>query len=206
MNQVYQFDAQVVDRESIFVSYCFPTGINPIENESQILMWPASEVLWGITPFKSFPITSNDSNGERILNDLQLQETSYTLALTASSDQQSIVALSRFLPGTVNGIPSTVQIKVQQTGADVLSISVITPTGNIPVKNSNWIGIWEGAITSYSKDTCLQYFYVNSRQSAFTETIGKLPLKYNTLYTVVYGVGSSRADIGATTTLITTVY
>ena len=206
ITQEYSLYGQVISRESIFVSYTFIAGIFPQQNGAQIAIWSSTNPLWDSPPTKMFPINNNESSGEIILEGLQVQGIDYTLALLVGPSARMITALSSFKPGTTVGRSSALIIDVVQTGPDALRVSAKTPSGNVPSNNENWIGIWEGEANYLNSHCCLQRTPVVSLRSSFTEMISNLPLKFDSVYTLAYGVGPDWNQIGATSTFKTAPY
>ncbi|MNV97479.1 hypothetical protein D3C71_1926050 [compost metagenome] len=77
-----------------------------------------------------------------------------------------------------------------------------TPLGNIPIKNKNWIGVWNGETFLNDRSNLLKKQTVNSTVSEDVIAINNLHLIRGTWYTITYSTGPAYTEIVASYTFI----
>jgi hypothetical protein len=197
---------EIIGPDMLVTEYEFLPGGDPSARDARLVLWASEEPLWFAEPLETFPIQGADMNGECLLSGIHLQETHYTVGLIIGESPQAIASVMTFSPGRSGGTATSVGIQLQQSGPDALAVTVDGLLGNVPGNQQNWFGIWEGDLVPGGKEGCLARIPAKSRQSTFTQLIDSLPLKFDSLYTIAYGVGPDWTDIAATLTFLTEPY
>ncbi len=197
---------EIITSNIIFAEYNLLPGCKPVSHDCYLSVWKSIMPLWNIEPIRKQSLINDDNSGELALSYLRLQQTSYVIAISTSSDPNSLAAMVSFLPGSEKGVSTSVSLKLEESGTDFVRVFVSTLTGNIPVQNNNWIGICPGENIPWDGNGVIGHTLIKSKQSSFIQTISNIKLQFNTLYTLVYGVGESWNDIAATVTFTTNDY
>jgi hypothetical protein len=197
---------EIIGSDMLVTEYELLPGCVPSKCGARLALWASAEPLWATEPLETFRLKGDDMNGECLLTGIHLQETHYTVGMVTGKSPQALGSVITFSPGSSAGISTPVGMDVQQSGADALVVTVRGLLGNIPNSYQNWLGLWEGEIVPHEKEGCLVRVPVKSRQSNFTQLMGSLPLKFDSPYTVVYGVGPNWTDIAAALTFQTESY
>lgn len=197
---------EIIGSDMLVTEYELLAGLSPSVCDARLVLWASAEPLWSTAPLETFHLSGDGLNGERLLTGVRLQETHYTVAMMTGKSQQSLVSAITFKPGSSAGTATPIDLKLKQSGPDALVVTVNGLMGNIPGSYQNWFGLWEGDNVPHQKKGCLLRVPAKAKQSTFTQLLGAIPLKFDSLYTLAYGVGPNWTDIAATLTFQSETY
>lgn len=199
-------NGEIIGSDLFVTEYELQPGRAPSERKDAVLLWASSAPMWAAEPLCRFPLEGVESTGECVLGGIALQNTQYIAALASGGRPTALQGTLAFLPGAAVGQPLSIDMSVRQSGPDVLNVSVNGLPGNNPEQYGNWFGLWEGECVSDDGSGCLFRAAAKSRQADFTAQLGPLPLKFDSLYTLVYAVGPEWFDVATALTFRTTSY
>mgnify|MGYP000380348637 CR=1 FL=1 len=201
-----QLHGEIIGPNILVAEYQLLSANVVSEVEGTLVLWGAAEPLWLDEPLKCYPLVDRLIYGECLLNGIKLSETHYTVGLKVGKVPQAIGSILSFCPGNSQGQNTSINLQLQEFGVDSLIVTVSGLLGNIPRRYQNWLGLWEGDPPLYKKEGCICRVAVNSLQSTFTQQLRGIPLKFNSLYTIAYGVGPNWENVAATLTFKTEPY
>ncbi len=199
--------AKILNSDSIIVSYKSLPGNNPCDNDNWIGVWQGSMITQNSEPFISYKIELENSNGQLILDDLELQRKPYIVGYGVGKSINSICSTVQFTPQktpvNTEGNTFATSIQLLNYNANDLLLGYTTPPGNIPVENKNWIGLWPGDAPTFSRNNLLKRSKVTKRNNVSSQVLSNIILAYNSVYTVAYGMGDDYSDLAAMITFST---
>lgn len=131
---------QVIMRYETIVGNC------PQKNGNQIHIWMGDGVKWGTEPKKSFPIPSDDQDGQIIIDGVTVGKNSFTIGYSVGASPEQTVA-SVTVPQGVTDPEECEYSSVEITGTAVndstVSFKFEALEGYTPNAHAAWVAIWE---------------------------------------------------------------
>ncbi len=230
-----QMDLTIYTSDSdIFAEYICLPGNQPQNNRNWIGIWEGTQILWDSQPIEHrFIENDNPSDALCIYRD-RAPNMSYiigygsgTICNVDHSDETAKVkskATTRIKQTnkeiSIGTIGATIQVSASGSagtqmitkveaisiGNNTLVLDYVTPIGNIPVSNKNWVGIWPGSTTTFDGTNNLYRQEIKSQFNSDQICIQGFPFTIETTYTVAYATGPNWSDIVATVTFTTQGY
>lgn len=195
----------MVTGKMITLTYHTLPNNNPLKNKNWVAIWQGSQILYDTPPLHKAFIPGTSSSGDFAFDSLALQKKEYIMGY-GNGNQTSTVSATLYFKAEAQffdaGLAFATQLKVIERADNYLVINFTTPLGNIPLKNSNWIGVWTGQSFQNNGSNLIKRENVNSVVSEDTIAINNLQLIRGEWYTITYGIGPAFSEIVASTTFI----
>jgi hypothetical protein len=188
----------------IVYSYNTLSGNQPSTYGNTAFLWQNGPFLpYNQTPLASQPVSGNSQSGSVNFSNLQIQNKDYIVGYSVGPNVQNICSWAYIPPGGSpgNSLAFQTMISMASIATDGVVVNYETPDGNAPQSGSQWIGIWQGPVASYTTPALAQA-NVSSNVSA-----GQVPIPVTLLrgtqYTVAYFMGAKQTMMAATCSFTT---
>ncbi|MCW2258719.1 MULTISPECIES: hypothetical protein [Sphingobacterium] len=198
-------NGHMVTGKIITIKYNTMSGNNPLKNQNWVGIWQGSQILYDSPPLHKAYILGTTSSGDFAFDSLSIQKNEYIIGLGNGSNTSTVSATLYFKAAAEffePGLSFCTTLEVLERGDNYLVVKFNTPLGNIPVKNKNWIGVWNGETFLSDCKNLIKKQTVNSTVSEDVIAINNLDLIRGTWYTITYGTGPAWTDIVASYTFI----
>lgn len=179
------------------------------KNGNSLYVWQNTSLPWGQgqSPLKYDTIKENVQTGDQIFK-FDIEKKPYIVAYSTSASGSSFCATLQFNPGNPEGESSFTKIELVESalGDNCLVARFITPLGNNPKANNNWLGLWEGSKVTYDGSNRIKKVMIESNVSSDTQLMNNLNLTIDTTYTLGYACGPKDSDLTAFVTFTTSPY
>lgn len=166
-------------------SYVTLPGNRPKDYTNVFYLWEGTEIPWGIPPDARKAVGSNATSGDVTFGDIIISQTSYVIGYAPGPDPTYCCASIVLDAGGLVSAPRSISIGVASIGTTSVTIRYEVLPGYRPLNYGNWMGIWEGEVSPYNAGKPLGKKPLKDVTSG-TITIDDVPIKINTMYTVVY--------------------
>lgn len=198
-------NGHMVTGKIITIKYKTMSGNNPLKNQNWVGIWQGSQILYDSPPLRKAYILGTTSSGDFAFDSLSIQRNEYIIGLGNGSNTGTVSATLYFKAADKffePGLSFSTTLEVLERGDNYLVIKFSTPLGNIPIKNKNWIGVWNGETFLSDRSNLIKKQTVNSPLNEDVIAINNLQLIRGTWYTITYGTGPAFTEIVASYTFI----
>ncbi|MNK12997.1 hypothetical protein D3C87_310760 [compost metagenome] len=198
-------NGHMVTGKIITIKYKTMSGNNPLKNQNWVGIWQGSQILYDSPPLRKAYILGTTSSGDFAFDSLSVQRNEYIIGLGNGSNTGTVSATLYFKAADKffePGLSFSTTLEVLERGDNYLVIKFSTPLGNIPIKNKNWIGVWNGETFLSDRSNLIKKQIVNSTVNEDVIAINNLQLIRGTWYTITYGTGPAFTEIVASYTFI----
>jgi hypothetical protein len=198
-------NAPSVSATQILLSYNTMPGNQPSTYSNTAFIGQSGATIpYGTKPLGSQAVPTNTQSGSMVFKDLQVQTKDYIIGYAVGSDPGNVCSWV-YIPPVGGGENQTFQtmLSVPAGGIqpDAVLVTYSTPVGNTPQTNSQWIGIWQGSIASFTAAPLAQIACSTNNSQ---DQIG-LPvmLLRSTPYTLGFMMGKKQSTLAAAFTFST---
>ena len=198
-------NGHMVTGKIITITYKTMSGNNPLKNQNWVGIWQGSQILYDTPPLRKAYILGTTSSGDFAFDSLSIQKNEYIVGYGNGSNNSTVSATLYFKADAEffePGLSFSTKLEVLERGDHYLVVKFSTPLGNIPIKNKNWIGVWNGRTFLNDRSNLLKKQTVNSTVSEDVIAINNLHLIRGTWYTITYSTGPAYTEIVASYTFI----
>lgn len=147
-----------VGLDAIGVNYKTMPGNQPNSYGNYLAIWQnENSIPWSTDPLRTQRIGTNSPNGDTVFHGIGVTNNSYLIAygvgpeLTGKAQKRGNLCATDFIPAA--GAPSeptfSTKLVLTQLGSRSVTVRYRFPSGNLPLSNGAWIGIWFGRQASY---------------------------------------------------------
>lgn len=198
-------NGHMVTGKIITIKYKTMSGNNPLKNQNWVGIWQGSQILYDSPPLRKAYILGTTNSGDFAFDSLSIQKNEYIIGLGNGSNTSTVSATLYFKSADKffePGLSFSTTLEVLERGDNYLVIKFSTPLGNIPIKNKNWLGVWNGETFLSDRSNLIKKQTVNSTLNEDVIAINNLQLIRGTWYTITYGTGPASTEIVASYTFI----
>lgn len=198
-------NGHMVTGKIITIKYKTMSGNNPLKNQNWVGIWQGSQILYDSPPLRKAYILGTTNSGDFAFDSLSIQKNEYIIGLGNGSNTSTVSATLYFKAADKffePGLSFSTTLEVLERGDNYLVIKFSTPLGNIPIRNKNWIGVWNGETFLSDRSNLIKKQTVNSTLNEDVIAINNLQLIRGTWYTITYGTGPASTEIIASYTFI----
>lgn len=149
LTTAFTIDPSGVTGTQITATFDTMPGNQPNSNANTLFLWQTSTyaVPTSTTPLNTQPIASNTPNGSYTFTGLSVSTEAYLVGFGVGATPQTIVSLI-LIPamGTGPAVPQSLNssVTVTQITPNSIPFSYVMPSGQQPLANGDWVGLWEG--------------------------------------------------------------
>jgi len=192
-----------VSSNSISATYSTLLGNQPSTYGNTAFIWQSgNSIPYNEKPLKAYSIPGGTQDGSFSFGDLTIQSKSYIVGYAVGTDVSQICATC-YIPASGSDFsPFQTTLDVSNVSTDSAIVNYQTPVGYSPQTNSNYIGLWEGSVASYTILPLITLPITNN-SSTGSVSINNFPFKRSTTYTLAYFMGGKQTMMAATYTFST---
>jgi hypothetical protein len=198
-------NAQAISGTQILLSYNTMPGNQPSTYSDTVFIWQSGPTIpYNQKPLGSQAVPTNTQSGSMVFKDLQIQTKDYIIGYAVGADPTNICSWA-YIPPVGGGQAQTFQTSLSVPAGgiqpDVVLVMYDTPAGNQPQSNSQWVGIWQGSIASFTAAPLAQ---ITCSTNNSQDQIGlPVTLLRSTSYTLGFLMGKKQTTLAAAFTFST---
>ena len=185
---------------------CVP-GNAPQTFKNTLFVWQDTEIPYSSPkpPLVTQSIERDQTQGTTFIQNelIDLSAFSYIAGYATGDRKEMISSTLVFLPGSSQPTAFATSIAVARLTTTFVTAAYATPTGNVPVEGSQWIGLWEGDTFRWDGKYMQTKQPVEGISATGTVTIPFNFTKPDTPYTLAYATGPDPTNIAAAVTFRT---
>jgi hypothetical protein len=198
-------NATAISGTQILLSYNTMPGNQPSTYSNTAFIWQSGPTIpYNQKPAGSQPVPTNTQSGSMVFKDLQISTKDYIIGYAVGSDPGNICSWV-YIPPVGGGDNQTFQTSVSVPAGgilpDVVLVMYQTPAGNQPQSNSQWVGIWQGSVASFTVAPLAQI--ACSTNNAVDQIGLPVTLLRSTTYTIGFMMGKKQTTLAAAFTFST---
>lgn len=172
-------------------------------NINWVALWQGSQIHYNEKPLRKMSISNLQQSGSFNFDSLSLSTLKYIVGFGLGDSISGATSTLFFAKGTTEGTPFSTQITLREYAPTSLIYDFVTPIGNLPSDNKNWVGLWKGKSIDFKDTNLLKRANVKLNISEGSGGLNDLSLENGSWYTLTYATGPTENDICASFTFQT---